>query len=77
MLVRLNPYLDLPQFLLWQFSLAEIAVRQGDDRLLPLICCVKMRCTILITVQVQNDILTGFHEKHICFQDVLVLNEKP
>jgi len=38
---------------------------------------VKMRCTILITVQVQNDILTGFHEKHICFQGVLALNGKP
>ena len=77
MLVRPDPCPDLPQFILRQISLAEIAVRQGDDRLLPLICCVKMRCTILMMVQVQNDILTGFHEKHICLQDVLALNGKP
>ena len=61
MSVHIDPCPDLLQFVFRQLSLAEVAVGQGDDRLLSLIGRVQMRDAVGVMVQVQDDILIECH----------------
>ena len=61
MAVHPDPCPDLLHLVFRQVSLAEVAVGQGDDRLLSLPGRVKMRDTVGVMVQVQDDILIECH----------------
>ncbi|MCI5120471.1 MAG: hypothetical protein D3908_04605 [Candidatus Electrothrix sp. AUS4] len=61
----------------WAICSGDVAVRQGDDRLLSLIGHMKMGYAVGIVVQVQNNILIKCHKSHSCFRDGLELYEKP